>query len=104
MPALPAATASSIGTNKHEDWSSDMPKFGDLEDGLMPNTTVENASGRKKGPTISSIVSTMPTAEPYLNHAKSDALLHNQNSMSEEDYDDDLGPNDADSPDGYQGG
>jgi len=104
MPALPATTASSIGTNKHEDWSSDMPKFGDMEDGLMPNTTVENASGRKKGPTISSIVSTMPTAEPYLNHAKSDALLHNQNSMSEEDYDDDLGPNDADSPDGYQGG
>jgi hypothetical protein len=46
----------------------------------------------------------MPTAEPYLNHFKSDAMAHQQSSMTEEDYDDELGPNDADSPDGYLGG
>lgn len=103
LPALPAVTGSKISTNKHEDWSSKPPDFGDI-DNLMPDTTTENASGRKKGPTIQSIVSTMPTAEPYLNHFKSDALAHQQSSMTEEEYDDDLGPNDADSPDGYQGG
>ena len=122
LPATPALTASPMSTNKHEDWSSAQPDFGEPDEGtpqvglvgdtisggaganLMPNTSPENASGRKKGPTIKSIVSTMPTAEPYLNHAKSDALAHSQATMSEEDFDDNLGPNDSDSPDGYTGG
>ena len=108
LPATPALTASQLSTNKHEDWSSSPPDFGEDNPSdsatLMPNTSPENASGRKKGPTIKSIVSTMPTAEPYLNHAKSDALAHSQDSMSEEDFDDDLGPSDTDSPEGYTGG
>jgi len=103
MPALPALSGSAISTNKHDDWSSKTPDFGDSDD-LMPDTTTENASGRKKGSTVKSIVTTMPTAEPYLNHFKSDAMAHQQSSMTEEDYDDELGPNDADSPDGYLGG
>ena len=108
LPALPALTASKLSMNKHEDWSSAPPDFGEenLSDALslMPDSSPENASGRKKGPTIHSIVSTMPTAEPYMNHAKSDALAHQQSSMTEEEFDDDLGPSDTDSPDGYTGG
>jgi len=120
LPATPALTANQITTRKHDDWSSDMPDFGfdmsskstsdftaTMSNGpeeIMPNTTLENASGRKKAPAIKSIVSTMPTAEPYRNHAVSDALTHNANSMSEGEYDDDLGPTDSDTPDGYNGG
>ena len=108
LPALPALTASPMSMNKHDDWSSSPPDFGDDELGddtsLMPDMSPENASGRKKGPTMKSIVSTMPTAEPYMNHAKSDALAHSQATMSEEDFDDNLGPSDSDSPDGYTGG
>ena len=122
LPATAALTASQLSTNKHEDWSSTPPDFGKPDEGesrvgvvgdavvggagadLMPNSSPQNASGRKKGPTVSSIVSTMPTAEPYLNHAKSDALAHQQSSMTEQDYDDNLGPNDTDTPDGYTGG
>lgn len=122
LPALPALTASPMSTNTHEDWSTAQPDFGEPDGGtnrvgvvgdsivggagseLMPNSSPENASGRKKGPSIKSIVTTMPTAEPYLNHTKSDALAHSQATMAEEDFDDNLGPNDSDSPDGYTGG
>ena len=108
LPALPALTASPMSMNKHEDWSSSPPDFGEDDPSdftkLMPDISPENASGRKKGPTMQSIVSTMPTAEPYMNHAKSDALAHSQASMTEEDFDDNLGPSDSDSPDGYTGG
>ena len=69
----------------------------------MPRTSLSNASGRKKAPKIKSIVSTMPTAEPYLNHHKSDALAHSQSAMEEGDYGDDLGPGDSDTPEGYNG-
>ena len=97
-----------MSVNTHEDWSTKQPDFGEenLSDAtsLMPDMSPENASGRKKAPKIKSIVSTMPTAEPYMNHAKSDALAHNQATMTEEDFDDNLGPNDSDSPDGYTGG
>jgi hypothetical protein len=104
VPSVSALTSNWMSTNTHDDWSSTIPDFGESKEDVIPNTTIANPSGRKKGPKIKSIVSTLPTAEPYLNHTKSDAINHQQASLKEGDNEDGVGAYDTQTPDGTNTG
>lgn len=74
IPAIPAVAAPQIGTKTHKDQGRERPKF-DFEagrEGKSAATTQGEWGGQKAD--IKTIVSTMPTAEPYSGHFQSDPI------------------------------
>jgi uncharacterized protein (DUF2345 family) len=74
IPALPAVPAPQIGTNKLKDAGTKPPEF-DKQSGLDGKTSAPTAGARTgEQPKVSTIVTTLLTAEPYSGHAQYDPV------------------------------
>lgn len=78
VPALPAVPAPQIGTQKRKDAAKNAPEF-DLEAAISGTGAAAPTAGERTGrqDKINTIVTSMPTAEPYVGHAQFDPLSAN---------------------------
>lgn len=70
LPALPAVPAAQIGTNTHKDAADKAPDFD--RDAANKGKTASKTGGKRTGTVanIKSIVTAMPTAEPWIGHGQ----------------------------------
>lgn len=78
LPALPAVPAPQIGTQKRKDAAKNSPEF-DLEAAIAGTSAAAPTAGERTGrqDKINTIVTSLPTAEPYVGHAQFDPLSAN---------------------------
>jgi uncharacterized protein (DUF2345 family) len=78
LPALPAIPAPQIGVQTRRDAAKNPPEF-DLEAAIAGTSAAAPTAGERTGvrDRIRTIVTSMPTAEPYVGHAQFDPLAAN---------------------------